>query len=65
MEKLNDIQNTFQMASSKPVIPDTIHDEPVAVQHVLICCTEDCENSCQFYCNPCHKQMCEQCRDEH
>lgn len=52
MEKLNDIQNTFQMASSKPVIPDTIHDEPVAAQHVLICCTKDCENSCQFYCNP-------------
>lgn len=65
MEKLNDIQNKFQMALSKAVIPYTIQDEQVTAQHFLICCTEDCENSCQFYCNPCYKPMCEECRDKH
>ncbi|XP_048750224.2 RING finger protein 207-like [Ostrea edulis] len=34
-------------------------------QHFLECDIEDCERNCQFYCNPCHQQMCEQCRDEH
>lgn len=65
MEKLNDIQNKFQMALSKAVIPYTIQDEQVTAQHFLICCTEDCENSCQFYCNPCYKPICEECRDKH
>nr|XP_034311356.1 uncharacterized protein LOC105342752 [Crassostrea gigas] len=46
------------MAFSKSQIPFT-------AQHYLVCGTEDCENNCQFYCNPCHRQMCEQCRDEH
>eukprot|EP00105_Crassostrea_gigas_P044009 XP_019928157.1 PREDICTED: E3 ubiquitin-protein ligase TRIM71-like [Crassostrea gigas] len=34
-------------------------------QHVLVCRNKDCEKNCQFYCNPCHKPICEQCRDEH
>ncbi|XP_056004129.1 uncharacterized protein LOC125662447 isoform X2 [Ostrea edulis] len=34
-------------------------------QHFLECDIKDCERKCQFYCNPCHQQMCEQCRDEH
>nr|XP_034312180.1 uncharacterized protein LOC109620518 isoform X1 [Crassostrea gigas] len=46
------------MAFSKSQIPFT-------AQHYLMCGTEDCEKNCQFYCNDCHQQMCEQCRDEH
>uniref|UniRef100_K1QIZ2 B box-type domain-containing protein n=1 Tax=Magallana gigas TaxID=29159 RepID=K1QIZ2_MAGGI len=38
---------------------------PITAQHYLECGTEDCENNCQFYCNPCHRQLCEQCRDKH
>ncbi|XP_065939430.1 tripartite motif-containing protein 5-like [Magallana gigas] len=38
---------------------------PPDAQHYLVCGTEDCEKNCQFYCNDCHKPMCEQCRDEH
>ncbi|XP_065930045.1 tripartite motif-containing protein 2-like [Magallana gigas] len=38
---------------------------PPDAQHYLVCGTEDCEKSCQFYCNNCHQQMCEQCRNEH
>ncbi|XP_052683018.1 uncharacterized protein LOC128163452 [Crassostrea angulata] len=38
---------------------------PPDAQHYLVCGTEDCEKSCQFYCNDCHQQMCEQCRNEH
>ncbi|XP_052684806.1 uncharacterized protein LOC128164828 [Crassostrea angulata] len=39
--------------------------EAATAQYVLECGTEDCENNCQFYCNPCHRPLCEQCRDEH
>nr|XP_034312074.1 uncharacterized protein LOC117684372 [Crassostrea gigas] len=46
------------MAFSKSQVPDT-------AQHYLVCGTEDCKKNCQFYCNPCHLQLCEQCRDEH
>ncbi|XP_065922852.1 E3 ubiquitin-protein ligase TRIM71-like [Magallana gigas] len=46
------------MAFSKSQIPFT-------AQHYLVCGTEDCERNCQFYCNDCHQQMCEQCRDKH
>ncbi|XP_052689282.1 uncharacterized protein LOC128167536 [Crassostrea angulata] len=46
------------MASSKFSAPPT-------AQHYLECGTEDCEKNCLFYCNPCHRPMCEQCRDEH
>nr|XP_034312076.1 uncharacterized protein LOC117684373 [Crassostrea gigas] len=46
------------MALSKSQMPGT-------VQHYLVCGTEDCEENCQFYCNLCHLQLCEQCRDEH
>ncbi|XP_052682972.1 uncharacterized protein LOC128163405 [Crassostrea angulata] len=38
---------------------------PPDAQHYLVCGTEDCEKSCQFYCNNCHQQMCEQCRNDH
>nr|XP_011423245.2 uncharacterized protein LOC105325403 [Crassostrea gigas] len=38
---------------------------PPDAQHYLVCGTEDCEKSCQFYCNDCHQQMCEQCRSDH
>uniref|UniRef100_K1QIE4 Tripartite motif-containing protein 2 n=1 Tax=Magallana gigas TaxID=29159 RepID=K1QIE4_MAGGI len=38
---------------------------PPDAQHYLVCGTGDCEKSCQFYCNNCHQQMCEQCRNEH
>nr|XP_034312130.1 uncharacterized protein LOC117684384 [Crassostrea gigas] len=38
---------------------------PPTAQHYLACGTEDCENNCQFYCNPCHRPMCEQCKDNH
>eukprot|EP00105_Crassostrea_gigas_P033508 XP_011456910.1 PREDICTED: E3 ubiquitin-protein ligase TRIM71 isoform X2 [Crassostrea gigas] len=46
------------MAFSKSQIPFT-------AQHYLVCGTEECEKNCQFYCNDCHQQMCEQCRDVH
>ncbi|XP_065942742.1 E3 ubiquitin-protein ligase TRIM71-like [Magallana gigas] len=53
------------MALSKPVGPSVVPDVPVIAQHYLVCDTEDCENNCQFYCNPCHQQLCEQCSNEH
>ncbi|XP_034320361.2 tripartite motif-containing protein 2-like [Magallana gigas] len=53
------------MALSKTVGPGVVQDVPVIAQHYLVCDTEDCENNCQFYCNPCHLQLCEQCSDEH
>nr|XP_034320363.1 tripartite motif-containing protein 2-like [Crassostrea gigas] len=53
------------MALSKPVSPSVVSDVPVIAQHYLVCDTEDCENNCQFYCNPCHQQLCEQCSNEH
>ena len=40
-------------------------DEQAAGQHYLVCGIEDCQKNGQFYCNECHKPMCEQCRDEH
>ncbi|XP_065942766.1 protein wech-like [Magallana gigas] len=53
------------MALSNTVGPGVVQDVPVIAQHYLVCDTEDCENNCQFYCNPCHKQLCEQCSNEH
>ncbi|XP_052685587.1 uncharacterized protein LOC128165251 [Crassostrea angulata] len=53
------------MALSNPVVLDTVQNEPVIGQHYLECCTEDCGKNCQFYCNPCHRPLCEKCRDEH
>lgn len=38
---------------------------PITAQHYLVCDTKDCEKNCQFYCNFCHRQLCEQCRGEH
>ncbi|XP_065922944.1 E3 ubiquitin-protein ligase TRIM71 isoform X2 [Magallana gigas] len=46
------------MAISKSQIPFT-------AQHYLVCGTEECEKNCQFYCNDCHRPLCEQCRDVH
>ncbi|XP_022297069.2 uncharacterized protein LOC111106627 isoform X3 [Crassostrea virginica] len=40
-------------------------DEQAAMQHYLVCGTEDCQKNAQFYCNACHRPLCEQCRDEH
>nr|XP_022297076.1 tripartite motif-containing protein 5-like isoform X1 [Crassostrea virginica]XP_022297077.1 tripartite motif-containing protein 5-like isoform X1 [Crassostrea virginica] len=40
-------------------------DEQAAMQHYLVCGTEDCQENGQFYCNACHRPLCEQCRDEH
>ncbi|XP_078312687.1 uncharacterized protein LOC111136690 [Crassostrea virginica] len=40
-------------------------DEQAAGQHYLVCGTEDCKENGQFYCNDCHRPLCEQCRDEH
>ncbi|XP_078310174.1 uncharacterized protein LOC111135708 [Crassostrea virginica] len=40
-------------------------DEQAAIQHYLVCGTEDCQKNGQFYCNECHEPMCEQCRNEH
>ncbi|XP_078312641.1 uncharacterized protein LOC144619152 [Crassostrea virginica] len=40
-------------------------DEQAAMQHYLVCGTEDCQKNGQFYCNDCHRSLCEQCRDEH
>nr|XP_022341352.1 uncharacterized protein LOC111135510 isoform X1 [Crassostrea virginica] len=40
-------------------------DEQAAGQHYLVCGTEDCEENGQFYCNDCHRPLCEQCRDDH
>ena len=40
-------------------------DEKADMQHYLVCDTEDCQKNGQFYCNACHKTLCEHCRDEH
>nr|XP_022340413.1 tripartite motif-containing protein 5-like isoform X2 [Crassostrea virginica] len=40
-------------------------DEQAAMQHYLVCGTEDCQKNGQFYCNACHRPLCEQCRNEH
>ncbi|XP_078329168.1 uncharacterized protein LOC111111283 [Crassostrea virginica] len=40
-------------------------DEQAAMQHYLVCGSEDCQENGQFYCNDCHRPLCEQCRDEH
>nr|XP_022338787.1 E3 ubiquitin-protein ligase TRIM37-like [Crassostrea virginica] len=40
-------------------------DEQAAMQHYLVCSIEDCQENGQFYCNDCHRPLCEHCRDEH
>ena len=40
-------------------------DEQAAMQHYLVCGTEDCQENGQFYCNDCHRPLCEQCSDVH
>nr|XP_022337721.1 uncharacterized protein LOC111133541 [Crassostrea virginica] len=40
-------------------------DEQAAMQHYLVCGNGDCQKNGQFYCNACHRPLCEQCRDEH
>ena len=39
--------------------------EQAAMQHYLFCGTENCQENGQFYCNACHRLLCEQCRDGH
>eukprot|EP00105_Crassostrea_gigas_P011171 XP_011426725.1 PREDICTED: RING finger protein 207 [Crassostrea gigas] len=53
------------MALSNPVNTKALQNEPVIGQHYLECGTEGCEKNCQFYCNLCHRPLCERCRDEH
>ena len=40
-------------------------DEQAAMQHYLVCGTEDCQENGQFYCNDCHRPFCEICSDVH
>ena len=40
-------------------------DEQAALQHYLVCGSEDCQKNGQFYCNNCHRLFCQQCKDEH
>ena len=40
-------------------------DEHAAMQQYLVCGTENCLKNAQFYCNDCHRPLCEQCSDEH
>nr|XP_022342725.1 uncharacterized protein LOC111136274 [Crassostrea virginica] len=40
-------------------------DEQAAMQHYLVCGTEDCQKNGLFYCNACHRPLCEHCRDAH
>nr|XP_022306345.1 E3 ubiquitin-protein ligase TRIM71-like isoform X2 [Crassostrea virginica] len=40
-------------------------DEQAAGQHYLVCGTEDCQENGQFYCNDCHRPLCDQCRYQH
>nr|XP_022336500.1 uncharacterized protein LOC111132878 [Crassostrea virginica] len=47
------------------VIMSEPSDEQAAMQHYLVCGTEDCQKNGQFYCNDCHRPLCEHCRDEH
>ncbi|XP_022341562.2 uncharacterized protein LOC111135624 [Crassostrea virginica] len=47
------------------VIMSEPSDEQAAMQHYLVCGTEDCQENGQFYCNDCHRPLCEHCRDEH
>jgi streptogramin lyase len=55
-----ELLTTFQMAHSKLSAPKF-----GTGQHFLVCGIKDCERNCQFYCNPCQQEMCEQCSDEH
>lgn len=43
----------------------SISQIPNTAQHLLECGTEDCGGNCQFYCNPCLRPICDQCRDKH
>ncbi|XP_022341563.2 uncharacterized protein LOC111135625 [Crassostrea virginica] len=47
------------------VIMSEPSDEQAAMQHYLVCGTEDCQENGQSYCNDCHRPLCERCRDEH
>ena len=53
------------MALPKPIVPESLHGAPEVGQHYVECATEKCNKNCQYYCNPCHRPMCEQCREEH
>nr|XP_022341562.1 uncharacterized protein LOC111135624 [Crassostrea virginica] len=47
------------------VIMSAPSDEQAAMQHYLVCGTEDCQKNGQFYCNDCHRPLYKRCRDEH
>ncbi|XP_078336323.1 uncharacterized protein LOC111133380 [Crassostrea virginica] len=53
------------MALSKPIWSEESGDIQEIGQHYVECDTDGCNRNCQFYCNPCHRPMCEQCRDDH
>ena len=53
------------MALSKPSWSEESGDIEEISQHYVECDTDGCNRNCQFYCNPCHRPMCEQCRDDH
>lgn len=53
------------MALSKPLGQGVVEDIPIIIQHYLVCGVENCKTNCEFYCNPCHLQICDQCRDRH
>lgn len=38
---------------------------PKTAKHYSVCDIEKCKNYCQFYCIPCHLQLCEQCSYNH
>ena len=40
-------------------------DEQATGQHHLVCGTRYCEKNGQFYCNDCHRSLCEQCKERH
>ena len=53
------------MALSKPIWSEESGDKQEIGQHYVECDTDGCNRNCQFYCNPCHRPMCEKCREDH
>ena len=56
----------FKMFQSTTVLQMyEFSDEQAAGQYYLVCSTKDCQENGQFYCNDCHRPLCEQCRGQH
>ena len=53
------------MAFSESTVSESLRAPADIGQHYVECAIEDCTKNCQYYCNPCHRPMCKQCRDEH